>query len=309
MTKKISDSQIVQTTPANSIQFFFKDFILSRKAASLSPYTIRFYNNTLPKFIEWLTERSVTTPAQITSQLIRLYISERSNIGLSVFTIHGYARSIKAFLNFLRSEEVIPTVPHIDMPKLKKKRQPILDQNTTLAVIQSCSIRDRAIILFFIDSGMRLSELLNIAIDNVNINTGLVRVINGKGGKDRSVAIGNTTIRAVMQYQQTDGYVSTGSFPLFQTVSGQPISRWGMVQIFKRISKRIGIHVTPHALRRTFAILSLRAGMNPMAVQDLMGHTDMTMTKHYAQMIDDDLLNEHRLHSPIDSLKLKLKRN
>lgn len=307
MKNDCPEIKIDQTTQKNLLPFLFKDFILSRKSAALSPYTIKYYNNTLNPFLAWLTERSIETPTQIISPVIRAFIAELNDRGLMPSTVHGYARAIKAFLHFLQQERIIDSLPTVDMPKLKRKRQPILDHEATLAVIKTCSIRDRAIIFFLVDSGVRLSELVNITIANVNLNTGLVRVIDGKGGKDRSVAIGFTTIRAIMHYQNTNNYTLKDSAPLFQTYNGDPLTRWGMVQVFKRISKRTKIPFSAHALRRTFAILSLRAGMNPMAVQDLMGHTDMTMTKRYAQMIDDDLLFEHHQHSPVDNLKIKLK--
>jgi integrase len=74
------------------------------------------------------------------------------------------------------------------------------------------------------------------------------------------------------------------------------------MMMFRRLSKRTGIVVTAHALRRTFAILALRAGMNPLHLQNLGGWASLDMVQHYAQMVDEDLLQEHKAHSPIDNL-------
>jgi integrase len=76
----------------------------------------------------------------------------------------------------------------------------------------------------------------------------------------------------------------------------------GFLIIFRRLSKRTGIHVTPHALRRTFVILSLRAGMDVLHLQAMLGQSSLGIMQHYAQMIDEDLLQSHKAHSPIDNL-------
>jgi integrase/recombinase XerD len=76
----------------------------------------------------------------------------------------------------------------------------------------------------------------------------------------------------------------------------------GLLQIVRRLVKKTGIFFTPHALRRTFTILSLRAGMDVLHLQALLGHASLDMVQHYAQMVDDDLLTEHRAHSPVDNL-------
>jgi len=76
----------------------------------------------------------------------------------------------------------------------------------------------------------------------------------------------------------------------------------GFIQIFNRIKKHTGIHVSPHVLRRTFVILSLRSGMDVLHLQALLGHASLTMVTHYAQMVDEDLLQSHKAHSPVDNL-------
>ena len=94
---------------------------------------------------------------------------------------------------------------------------------------------------------------------------------------------------------------SNPGYPLIQTKIGTRLSLNGMQSVFMRISERAGIKVTPHALRRTFATLTHRAGMNLMDLQALMGHASLDMTRHYIQMEDEDLINAHREHGPIDN--------
>jgi len=92
---------------------------------------------------------------------------------------------------------------------------------------------------------------------------------------------------------------------LFQTETGTRFSGNGMMMLFRRLSKKSGIYITAHALRRTFTILALRAGMRPLHLQNLGGWSSLDMVEHYAQMIDEDLLQEHKAHSPIDGLSMK----
>ena len=84
--------------------------------------------------------------------------------------------------------------------------------------------------------------------------------------------------------------------------SGGRFASDGFIEVFNRITKRTGIHVSPHVLRRTFTILSLRASMDALHLQNLGGWASLDMVQHYAQRVDEDLLREHKAHSPIDNL-------
>lgn len=152
-----------------------------------------------------------------------------------------------------------------------------------------------------VDSSLRRAEVINLNWGDVDIQTGLIRVRQGKGKKDRSAVIGATTRRALLAYRRTLSEISVKS-PLFQTNQGGRFASDGFIQIFNRIKKWTGIHVSPHALRRTFAILSLRAGMDALHLQNLGGWADLKMVQHYAQMEDIDLLEAHEAHSPVDNL-------
>jgi integrase len=187
------------------------------------------------------------------------------------------------------------------MPKVAKKRQLVLTADELGKVIAACNIRDKALILFMADSGLRRAEVIGLCWGDVDFMSGLVRVQRGKGGKARSAVIGAVTRRALLAYRRTIGSPHDSS-PVFQSRSGSHFTGTGLLLIFRRLSKRTGIHITPHALRRTFVILSLRAGMDVLHLQAMLGHSSLDMTMHYAQMVDDDILQSHQAHSPIDNL-------
>jgi site-specific recombinase XerD len=151
------------------------------------------------------------------------------------------------------------------------------------------------------DSGLRRAEVIALNWGDVDIHTGLVTVHHGKGDKPRSAVIGAATRRALLAYRRTLSTMVELS-PLFQTRSGGRFTARGLGQVFYKLRKLTGIHVTPHAMRRTFAILSLRAGMDVLHLQALGGWEGLEMVKHYAQLVDDDLLRSHKAHSPIDNL-------
>ncbi|MCJ7806251.1 MAG: site-specific integrase [Clostridia bacterium] len=186
---------------------------------------------------------------------------------------------------------------------MAKKRLPCLTADQLAKVLSVCkNVRDKALVLFMADSGLRRSEVIALDWDDVDILSGLVRVRRGKGGKSRSAVVGATTRRALVVYRRTLGNPENNS-PLFQSRNCDRFSGPGFLQIFRRLSKQAEIHVTPHALRRTFVILSLRSGMDVLHLQAMLGHASLDMVQHYAQMIDEDLINAHREHGPIDSIK------
>ena len=282
----------------------YTDFILSRQAINCTPATLDFYRNTAGAFLSWIEKQGVTRPEEVTARFICQYLSELVSSGKKDTTLHAHARAIRTLVRFWHSEGYMPQLVKFEMPKLAKKRLPVLTANELQRVIKSCNVRDKALVLFMADSGLRRQETINLNWSDVNMANGLIRVKQGKGRKDRASVIGVTTRRALLKYKRTVDH--SDNMPLFQSRTRERFTGTGLLLIYRRLSKRTGIHVTPHAMRRTFAILSLRAGMSPLHLQSLGGWTDLTMVDHYAQMVDDDLLQAHKQHSPIDNL-LRLK--
>ena len=280
----------------------YTDFILSRQAKLCTPATMAFYKYTAGAFVKWIETRGITSPAEIHSRHVREYLAFMAGTGKADTTLHDHARAIRTLLRFWHSEGYTQECVTFDMPKVAKKRLPVLDEKQLKQIVQVCDTRDRAIVLFMADSGLRRGEVIALNWGDVDMQSGLVKVKEGKGRKDRSAVVGATTRRALLAYRRTIER-HTDQDPLFQARGGKRFTGGGLLRVFRRLSRETGIHVTPHAMRRTFVILSLRADMNLLALQSLLGHEDLTMVKHYAQMVDDDLLREHAKHSPVDRLK------
>jgi len=280
----------------------YTDFILSRQAMQCSPATLDFYKYTAGVFLKWGEEQGITSPDQVDARLIRQYLAELAGNGKADKTLHAHARAIRTLLRFWYAEHYLPAPVTFAMPRMEKKRLPCLTADQLKIVLSACrSPRDKALILFMVDSGLRRAEIIDLNWDDVDIASGLVRVKRGKGGKARSAVIGATTRRALLAYRRTLGNTANDS-PVFQSRNGGRFTGPGFLEIFRRLSTQTGIHITPHALRRTFVILSLRAGMDVLHLQAMLGHASLDMVQHYAQMVDDDLLQSHHAHSPIDNL-------
>jgi len=278
------------------IQEAFEDFILSRRAALLSEATIVFYEYTVGGFV---TNVRISAPSQIDSRLTREYLTQVQERGASSSTIHAHARGIRAFVRFLHAEKYIEKQIQITMPRVEVKPMRVLNDEELDKVLTACRRpRDKALILFMVDTGLRRSEVLFLNWSDIDISSGIVNVSKTKNKKPRSVFIGAKTRRALLKYRRT---ISHGDDqPLFQSVSGRGFRSSGLRQVFRRISERAKIKFSAHDLRRTFATMSLRNGMNPLYVQSMLGHSSLEMTRRYIQLVKDDLMEAHAEHGPID---------
>jgi site-specific recombinase XerD len=277
----------------------YQDFILSRKASLLTPKTIRFYEYTVGGFLAFLRKQEVTEPSQLRPIHVRKYLTEVSDRAVSSATVHAHARGTRAFLSFLNEEGYIST--HIDfkMPRVEQNKMRVLSAEELNLIMKSCrTIRDKTIILFMVDTGIRQLEACNLNWIDVDISSGIVNVQKTKNKKPRSVFIGIKTRRALLRYRRTISHEDND--PVFQTYSGTRFKPSGFRQVIRRISEKSGIPFSTHDLRRTFATLSLRAGMNVLHLQSLLGHSSLEMTRRYVQLVKDDLSEAHNQFGPID---------
>jgi site-specific recombinase XerD len=296
--KKQSNQQMALSS--RILKDAYMDFLLSREAMQYTQATLAFYRYTAGRFLLWAERQGITAPEQVTARLVREYLAGLAADGKKDTTLHDHARAIRTLIRFWHAESYIPELVKFDMPRLEEKRLPVLTAEQLQQIVKACNVRDKAIVLFLADSGLRRSEIMNLNWGDVDMMNGLVRVKQGKGKKDRSAVIGTTTRRALLRYRRTVPHDE--NIALFQSRKGGKLTGSGILLIFRRLSKITGIHVTPHALRRTFTILSLRSGMSVLHLQALLGHADLTMVYHYAQMVDEDLLQAHEKYGPIDNL-------
>jgi site-specific recombinase XerD len=264
-----------------ALQDAYTDFILSRQAALVSKNTLLYYKFTTGLFIQWLEGQGIAKPEEIQPRHVREYLAYLAGKGKSDRTIADHAGGIRTLVRFWYSEKYLPSPIEFEMPKVAKKRLLVLDVDSLKVVLDVCNPRDKALFMVMVDSGLRRQEIINLNWGDLDLSNGLLRVKQGKGKKDRSSVIGVNTRRVLLRYRRTLTNNDDKS-PMFQSRYGGRFTGKGFREIFVRISKKSGVKVTAHSLRRTFAILSLRAGMSPLHLQALGGWEGLEMVKHYA---------------------------
>lgn len=261
----------------------FEDFILSREAALCSPETIDFYQRMLKPFL------AAANGSPPSNRMVREFLSTVAQRGVSSATIHAHARAVRTFVRFAYEEGWIQEPVTVRMPRVEQKRMEVLSRDDVRQVLRVCGIRDRALVMTLIDSGLRRGEALALDWKDVDLQTGAVHVRRGEGGKARVTYVGAKTRRTLLRWG--GGHRSSPIFPL--TTSGA-------TTLMARLSRKSGVHITFHKCRRTFATWALRAGMDLFSLQRLLGHSSLEMVRKYAQQADGDLRAAHELSGPVN---------
>ena len=164
-------------------------------------------------------------------------------------------------------------------------------------------LRDKLIILLFVDTGIRLNELCMLDWSDINLDDGSLLVRFGKGKKYRVVGVGFKVRRLILRYKsQLRNQNTEPAKPLIQTIHGKRFTTMGIRSVLVRLKEVSGIEFSAHALRRSFAKLSIKAGMNLIYIQSLMGHSDIETTRNYVQKLDNsDVLNAQKIHGTVDN--------
>jgi len=206
--------------------------------------------------------------------------------------LHAHARSLRAWTRFLLAEGIAEAID-VPMPRVGEPHRPCPSREDVQRLLRACkSPRDRALVLTLADTGIRLSEAAGLSWADVDFATGALLVRAAKGRKIRSVFLGVNARRSLLRLRRTaDSHRS-----LFGL--GAP----GIREVLRRLSRRAGVHVTPHMLRRYFATESLRNGLDVLSLQRLLGHSTLAMTSIYVRLATDDLAAAHARSSPGDRL-------
>ena len=288
-----------------------KIFLLSCKVNELSPRSIDDYAQKIGSFVMFCNSQGIKEPKEVTPNHVRVFLlllRER----MKAVSVHDYYGCVNRFFNWLVEEDVLENSPMVRMkpPRVPKQIiQPfsLEDIKRMLVVLSEENFRgyrNRALILTFLDTGLRLSELAGITLSDVDFDRGIIKVM-GKGAKGRVVRIGKESQKAILKYllQRND------SLPqLWITMDCKPMAARGIQSLIKRLGKRTGItdaRCSPHTFRHTSAITCLRNGIGEFNLQCLLGHTTLQMTRKYVQTLGaGDALAAHEKASPVDNMML-----
>jgi len=169
---------------------------------------------------------------------------------------------------------------------------------------RSTALRDRTLVLFFLDTGVRVSELCDLILRDVDLKTGGVLVRHGKGDKPRQVYMGKALRKLVWRYMTTHRGDEPEHAPLFVTREGRPLTRYAVEHLLRHLGQRAGVEVYPHLLRHVFATEFLCGGGSTLALRRLLGHVSDALLARYAQIVAADLQAAHEAASPADRWRL-----
>lgn len=291
----------------------YAGWMLDLEARRCSAKTLEHYHYCLGAFVDWLQDaRQLTHLHQVTPAHIRTYLASLGARKLSGNTALGVYRDIRAWCNFCVVEGWLSTSPtaRLHAPKVDKPLLPAFTPDDVQHLLGACEIhRDRALMLFLLDTGCRAQEFVSLVGADLSLNDGAVTIQKGKGGKGRTVYIGAQTRKALLRYFVEVGKPSPTSSLFKSQQTGEALTTSGLRQVLRRLGQRADIHhCHPHTFRRTFALWNLRAGMNIFALQRLMGHEDLTVLRRYLAMVEQDLQAAHTQAGTVDKL-LGMRRN
>lgn len=292
----------------SSLEGNLQAFILSCRVDGLSPRTIEYYQDKVSRFVKSV---DVIDPLKVTTHHVRLFLLELKETNNPV-SIYDFYRALKRFFNWLVAEEMLVKSPMQSMrpPRVPHKiMQPFSHSeiNAMLEVAGSTkflSLRNKALMLVFLDTGLRLAEIASICKIDVNIDKETIKVL-GKGARERIVRICPTTQKAIIQYvlSRKDNHAE-----LWVTEERIPMTRRGVQITIRKIAERAGIKgkTGPHRFRHTFATNALLNGANIFYIQALLGHNTLDMTRRYASSIDSaKAVEAHKSFSPVDNMGLR----
>jgi len=286
----------------------FRDY-LALEAGS-SPNTVESYGRDLGRLVAFATSRRVGRPADLTARHIRDFVYQLKDLGLAPSSIRRQISAIRTYFRFLIAEGYVTRDPsdRIELPKTWRRLPDVLSQAEVDALLAAPAVeeplawRDRSLLEIAYGTGARVSEIVGLGLGDVWHDEALIRVF-GKGAKERLVPIGRRALGAVALYvRETRPGLDRGNAEgrLFLNARGTPLSRVGAWGIIKRCAQRAGIEkrVTPHTLRHTFATHLLEGGADLRAVQEMLGHADLSTTQIYTHVDRDYLRRVHQAYHP-----------
>lgn len=262
----------------------------------LADNTMESYYRDLENWQRFLKENHLRSLPEIDENMIILYLLNLKREGKAAATVSRHLASIKAFYRFLEGEQIVQQSPtaKLESPRTGFRLPQVMTENEVERLLQQpnlgspAGIRDKAMLELLYATGLRVTELVSLDLDQINLDAGFVRCL-GKGAKERIIPIGSVAINYLNQYLgQGRGRLikKAGLNALFLNHLGTRLTRQGFWKILKKHVKeaKIKSNVTPHTLRHSFATHLLEHGADLRAVQEMLGHADIATTQIYTHL-------------------------
>jgi integrase/recombinase XerD len=299
--------RILSFQPARSFEEALRAFSFYCESKNLSPQTSDWYSRRLRAFLDWARNRELL-PEKVDAQHLREYLLSLTH---KPPTVNGYLRALRAFFSYLHREGCLPQNPAKGLEPQRELRAvfPTFSPEQLRKLLSACNrktfcgLRDYTLILLFADTGLRVSEVLGLRFQDIDLGEGLL-LVNGKGRKQRQVPMGAQLKREFWRYLAARGDLA-GQDLVFVSRTGERLSRTDCAKALRRLGRKAklqGVRVSPHTFRYTFATMWLRSGGDLFTLQRILGHSSLEMVRRYAQQVVTDLQDKHRIHSPVDRL-------
>jgi integrase/recombinase XerC len=268
------------------------DYLQAEK--NVSAYTVRNYTRDLLEFFGFINEKGITTLRDVNKQTLRAYLSNLMDRKFAKSSIARKLSAVRSFYRYLMREELISSSPAATTvsPKLDKRLPAFLTVEEAKRLVESPDIsspqgqRDRALLEMLYACGLRVSELVNLDLDQINLATNEIRVW-GKGSKERIVLMGAPAAQALQTYIEKgrrELLAGKKNKALFVNRYGERILARRVQKILVKYARSINKSVHPHILRHTFATHLLDGGADLKVVQELLGHADLSTTQIYTHV-------------------------
>jgi integrase/recombinase XerD len=286
----------------------FDDFLALEQGASVQ--TSRAYKLDIARFVTYASIKGAKAPAEIGARMLREFVYHLKDLGLSPASIRRNVSAVRTYFKFMLGEGFVVRDPseRLETPKRWRTLPEVLGIDEIEKLLAAPSLdeplafRDRAMLELAYGAGLRVSEWISLGVRDVMLPDHVVRVF-GKGAKERLVPIGRRAIGAIAIYLRElrpKLEKGEGKGRLFLNSRGRPLSRMGAWKILRKYVDQVGITkpVSPHTLRHSFATHLLEGGADLRAVQEMLGHVDISTTQIYTHVDREYLRSVHKQFHP-----------
>lgn len=276
----------------------------------LSPNTLDSYSRDLIKYLDYLSTKGIKDISKTSDLTIISFIATLKNGGLSNRSVARNLTSIRMFYRFLTEDHHINDNPtlNIETPKRELRLPQVLSIEEVDVLLQqpdsstSLGLRDAAFLELLYATGLRASEIISLALNDINLEAGYL-IASGKGSKERLIPIGEVAQNLIKKYLKNSRPTllkNKQSHHLFTTRSGKSMTRQGFWKLIKKYALATGIRkkITPHTLRHSFATHLLERGADLRSVQMMLGHADISSTQIYTHVTTERLKKIHNQYHP-----------
>lgn len=286
----------------------FKNYLATTKKCSKN--TLDAYLRDVNQFLLYCSQKGAKSIEKVNENYIVKYIEYLTFIGKSDATKTRTVASLHSYFNFLLSQGVIDNDPTKDIkgPKTARKIPDVLDSKEIMQLLSQPdgndykSIRDRAMLEVLYATGIKVSELIELTVSDINLQIGIIHMHNSK--HERIVPLYPAANKHLTEYCMAARPAlvqNSAEERLFTNMNGQPMSRQGFWKIIKHYADKAGIKkdITPHTLRHSFAAHLLENGAQLKDIKDMLGHSDISSTQIYAQLIKSKYVQSYAKFHPL----------